>query len=80
MKGVCFIERGEVNSIRRAEEGEVISRLMHQLYLRGERGSVNRRLFLMDALVRAVPYWVLSCTISDEAALICYDAMGKNNG
>ena len=80
LKGVCFIERGEVNSIRRAEEGEVISRLMHQLYLRGERSSVNRRLFLMDALVRAVPYWVLSCTISDEAALICYDAMGKNNG
>lgn len=78
LQGVCFIERGEVNSIRRAEEGEVLSRLMHQLYLRGERSSVNKRLLLMDALLRAVPYWVLSCTISDEAALICYDAMRNN--
>ena len=75
--GVCFIERGQTNAIRPATEDETVSRLMHQLYLRGSRGSVNRQLALMDALVRAVPYYVLSCTISDEAARICYAAMRR---
>lgn len=75
LKGICFIERGEKNAIRRATEDEVINRLMHQLYLRGSRMSVDKQLMLMNALVGAVPYYVLACTISDEAAAICYDAM-----
>jgi len=34
-------------------------------------------LILMDALVRAVPYYVLHCNISDEAALLSYETMRK---
>lgn len=75
LAAVCFIERGIENSIRRADENEVVSRVLHQLYLRGERNSVNRRLMLMDALVRAVPYYVLACNISDEAALLAWNTM-----
>lgn len=77
LAAVCFIERGEQNSIRRAEEDDVVNRLMHQLYLRGSRQSVNQQLVLMDALVRAVPYYVLSCNISDEAALLAWNTMKK---
>ena len=77
LAGVCFIERGVNNKIRRASEEEVITRLMHQLYLRGNRESVNRQLALMDALVRAVPYYVLACNISDEAALLSYGTMSN---
>ena len=75
LAAVCFIERGEVNRIRRAPEEDAIGRLMHQLYLRGSRESVNRQLVLMDALVRAVPYYILSCNISDEAALLSWNTM-----
>lgn len=75
LRAICFVERGQVNSIRHTTQEDAIGRLVHQLYLRGERESVNRQLMLMDALVRAVPFWVLSCTISDEAAKIAYDAM-----
>lgn len=75
LRAICFIERGEVNAIRPATQEDAIGRLVHQLYLRGERASVNRQLMLMDALVRAVPFYILSCTISDEAAKIAYDAM-----
>ena len=75
LAAVCFIERGTANSIRPATEEESINRLMQQLYLRGSRDSVNRQLFLMDALVRAVPYYVLSCNISDEAAMVSWNAM-----
>ena len=80
LAGVCFLERGEVNSIRRAEQEEVIKRLMHQLYLRGGRSTVNTQLVLMDALVRAVPFYVLACNISDEAALLSYRTMSQNEG
>lgn len=75
--GVCFIERGLTNSIRPATEDETVSRLMHQLYLRGSRTSVNQQLMLMNALVQAVPYYVLSCNISNEAALLSYETMKR---
>ncbi len=75
LAAVCFIERGEVNRIRRAPEEDAIGRLMHQLYLRGSRDSVNRQLILMDVLVRSVPYYILSCNISDEAAMVSWGAM-----
>ncbi|MBR7098258.1 MAG: hypothetical protein IKC59_02490 [Clostridia bacterium] len=77
LAAICFIERGETNSIRRASEEDAIGRLMHQLYLRGTRESVNQQLFLMDALVRAVPYYVLTCNISDEAALLAWNTMRR---
>jgi hypothetical protein len=75
LKAICFLERGAENSIRPAAEDEIIARLSHQLYLRGARDSVNRRLMMMDGLVNAVPYYVLACTISDEAALLSYSTM-----
>ncbi len=77
LAAICFIERGAVNSIRPAEEDEILTRIAHQLYLRGERTSVQQRLLMMDALVRAVPYYVLACTISDEAAILAYNTMRK---
>ena len=78
LAGVCFIERGETNSIRPASELEVVRRLMHQLYLRGERTAIDRQLTLMDSLVRAVPYYVLTCNVSDEAALLSWNTMKKS--
>ncbi|MBE6553633.1 MAG: hypothetical protein E7666_04745 [Ruminococcaceae bacterium] len=78
LAAICFIERGTENTIRKAEEIEVVSRLVHQLYLRGERRSVDQKLMLMDGLVRAVPYYVLACTISDEAAHLAWSTMRKS--
>ena len=78
LAAVCFIERGEKNEIRSASDDEVLMRLMPQVYLRGERASVEKRLLMMDALVGAVPYYVLRCTISDEAALVAYREMSRH--
>ena len=77
LAAICFNERGVENSICRADEDDVVNRLMHQLYLRGSRQSVTQQLILMDALVRAVPYYVLHCNISDEAALLAWNMMKK---
>ena len=77
LAAVCFLDRGEKNEIRPATEHETVERLMHQLYLRGARTSVNQRLAMMNALLGAVPFYVLRCTISDEAAHVAYNAMKK---
>ncbi len=77
LAGICFLERGEENRIRTATDEETVERLMHQLYLRGERDSVTKQLLLMDALVKKVPFYVLSCTVSNEAARVAYEAMRK---
>ncbi len=77
LAAICFLERGAENSIRPAKTGEVFSRLVNQLYLQGERGSVEKRLFLMDALMRAVPAYVLACNISPEAAHVAYETLSR---
>ena len=73
--GICFVERGEDNQIRRAGEFELLPRLMEQLYMRGERSSVDRRLMLLDAMLGRIPLYVLQCTVSDEAARLSYETM-----
>ena len=78
LAAVCFIERGVENSIRPADENDTVNRLLHQIHLRGKCESVNRTLILMDGLVRAVPYYVLACNISDEAALLAWNTMRKS--
>ena len=75
LAAVCFLERGAQNAIRPASEDEILTRLMHQLYLRGERQSVQKRLILMDRLMAAVPYYVLACNVSDAAARLAYETM-----
>ena len=75
LRAVCFIERGKVNTIEKIPQSEAISRICHQLYLRGERDSVVKQLSLMNDLLKAVPFYLLHCNISDEAALVAYNAM-----
>lgn len=77
LAAICFIERGAENRIREAPETEVINRISQQLYLRGARNSVERQLILMNALLKAVPFYVLECTISNEAAILAYQTMNK---
>ena len=75
LAAICFLERGEHNSIRPATEDEIISKIIHQLLLRGSRHLVERQLAIMDSLIRAVPYFILQCNISDEAAKLSYETM-----
>lgn len=76
--GICFLERGEANAIRKATDDEIITKIAHQLYLRGTRTSVDLQLQLLDRLVSAVPYYVLSCTVSTEAAQLAYQTMKRS--
>lgn len=76
--GICFLERGEKNAIRKATDEEILTKIAHQLYLRGTRTSVDLQLQLLNRLISAVPYYVLSCTVSPEAAELAYCTMKRN--
>ena len=79
LAAVCFLERGEENQIRLATEEETLDRLMHQLYLRGERVTVMQQLAMMDAMIGCVPFYIMKCNISDDAARLSYQTMRKTN-
>ena len=76
--GICFLERGSTNAIRKATDEEILTKIAHQLYLRGTRTSVDLQLQLLNRLISAVPYYVLSCTVSPEAAELAYRTMKRN--
>lgn len=77
LRAICFLERGLQNEIRKCSEEESVLRLAQQLYLRGARDSVNLQLTMMDSLVRAVPFYVLKCNITDEAAQLSYRTLSN---
>lgn len=80
LAGICFVERGETNEIRRVDADEILPQLFEQQYMEGSRESVGARLMLLHALVQKTPFYILKCTVSDEAAITAYAAMRPDAG
>lgn len=80
LKGLCFIERGESNQIRKIEPQEAATLIMKQILIPNDSFGVIKTFELVDKTLKSVPSWKLKCTVSIEAAMIAYNAMngGKN--
>ena len=79
LKGLCFLEQAEKNSIRRLSCSEAVGLLFQQLLIPKERESVVSLLDLIDGLIRTVPAYLLKCNISREAAELSYAALTKGS-
>lgn len=78
LKAVCFLERSEKPSIRKLTSGEIIDRLFYQLSLPPKGGEpLQKCLQTANLLIKAVPFYLLKCDISEEAAKIAYEEMSK---
>lgn len=77
LKALCFLQRGEKNSIRRLNDNEIVNRLFHQVIMPESASDMEDFLKLLDRTVKEVPMWLLTCTISDEAVVTAYEAMSK---
>lgn len=79
LKGLCFLEQAKENSLVRLSEGEVASRIFTQLLLPTDEENAAKTLELADALISAVPAYLLKCTISEEAVKLSFEALtGKS--
>lgn len=75
VKAVCFLERGLENEIRRAEAGEIVNRLFHQILLPVEREEIIVFMEMMDRMAGQIPFYLLKCNISLDAVETAYEAM-----
>ena len=73
--GICLIRRGKENKIRRISPSEYFDELMHQVYIPKDSQAMLKTLELMDALAKIVPFYLLECDISDEAAMTSFERM-----
>ena len=77
LRGLCFIERAEQNTIRRMGADEAVMRIFHQILTPQDMETVDALFPLLDRTLREVPCYVLGCNISEEAAEVAYNGMTK---
>lgn len=74
----CFLERGEKNSISPISEKDAGIRFFDQLYLPKSTEAKLATVGLADKMLKLTPAYLLKCTISEESAIIAYNAMKSN--
>ena len=79
LDAICFIERGNVNSIKRIDPGSAIAHIFPQILLPESESSANLIFSILDKTLTTVPCFKLSCNISDEAVTVAYNGMKKTN-
>jgi len=67
LTGICFLQRGTENRIRRADPVDCLPELRHQCLLPEVR--------LTERLAKTVPLWEMTCTKDPAAAQTAYEAM-----
>lgn len=75
LKGICFVQRGTANSIRRIEASECLSLLFKQVYLPADTLAAGLTLELVDTLIKNVPLYVLTCDMSEEAVKCSFETL-----
>ena len=75
LKGICLLERGLENQIRRAEPAEVLGLL--EGYRPQDSEEIATYQQLLKELTQTVPLWQMGCTKDPEAAKIAFTAMSK---
>ncbi len=75
LDAVCFLHRGESNTIRPLPADAAVSALFPQLLLPDDSVSLTATLELLDDLVHNVPFYELHCTASANAAHVARTGM-----
>ena len=75
LKGICLLQRGKENVIRKATQDECLPELLHQCMIPEEEMLAQKARFLVEKLVEIVPLWNLECNKEPSAAVVSHDAM-----
>ncbi len=77
LKALCFLERSEINQIRRATEEEVIDRLFHQVLRPKKASEMDALLAMLNRLLQFIPCYILKCNISEASVITAYEGMNR---
>ena len=75
LRGLCFMERGTENRIRRLAPAEAVDRVFRQMLKPKDAAGVAETLRLADLMIRKIPVYLLSCNISEDAARLSFETM-----
>ena len=75
LSGICFVQRGTVNTIQRMKPEECLKLLFNQIYIPEDEMAVAQTLELADALLKHVPLYLLTCDISEDAVRCSFEAL-----
>lgn len=75
--GIILLKRGTTNRIKRIFPGEYFDELFKQVYLPKNGEMMLKTLELIDRLAESVPFYLLECDMSKEAAETSYKIMKK---
>lgn len=75
LAGICFVERGEVNSCSKVSASDCLVDLMKQVYIPRDPSHAIKMYELLDELVKCVPFYRLSCNISEAAVISSFEAL-----
>jgi hypothetical protein len=77
LKAICFLERGEENSIEPISPSDSSGRMLRQILMPSEPQGAIKTLELVDRMLKDVPLWLLKCNISEESAILAFNTMSK---
>lgn len=75
LKGICILQRGRENRIRRIAPEEAAEMLRKQSYQPLDAKKEKTYRILLEKLMEKVPLWELECTKDLRAAAVAYEAM-----
>ena len=81
LAAICFLERGNQNTIERVSFMEYYPLLFQQVYRSSEPEYMTKTMELLMKIGENVPLYRLQCTMDKEAAWVAYEGIfGKNKG
>lgn len=75
LRGICALERGELNTIERIDTDEALFRIMNQTVRPYEEERMEKMLNVLDKVLTEVPMYLLHCNMDEEAAEVSYNGM-----
>lgn len=77
IEGICILERGKENIIKKVSHSEAISELMGQTSRPPSTDGMVALLDVFDRLITSVPVYRLFCNMEPQAADVSYNGMCK---
>ena len=77
LQGICILERGSENRIRRISPEEAMPMLLHQSYCPLESEKHARFQMLVGLLAEKTSLWHMQCNMNPDAAEVAHRAMSK---